>query len=341
MSFDAIIGQDRAVAALRRAIGSQRVAHAYIFAGHAGVGKMTTALEFARALVCATGSDDACGECAACTKLEHRMHPDVHIIEPEGKGRQIKIDVIRDTVQHELGLKPYEAKWKVVLINEADAMNLHTANCLLKTLEEPPPSSILVLVTARPDALPETVLSRCHVIRFGLLSPADLETTLLAHEIEADTARFLARSSGGSMGRALRMAGSDELPDLRRQIIGLVAGLHKNNIIASGAKFAERVQDLSEDRTQARSIAEWLLDLTALFYRDVAVQQLGLDEERLSNVDLIELIRAEAPISPRGIRSILDTIEEAKGLLRSNVDLDATVVDAFSKIAAYRSQRAA
>jgi DNA polymerase III subunit delta' len=341
MSFDAIIGQGRAVAALRRAIRSERVAHAYVFAGHEGVGKMTTALAFARALVCSAGGDDACGQCPACRKAAHGMHPDVHVIAPEGKGRQIKIEVIRDKVLHELSLKPYEASWKVMLIDGADAMNLNAANCLLKTLEEPPASSVLVLVTARPDALPETILSRCHVIRFGLLAPADLETALLAQGVAAENAPFLARSSGGSISRALRMAESDELPALRRRIIQLATGVQKDNIIASSSRFTDQVSALSKDRGEARAVAEWLLDLTELFYRDVAAHQLGLADAALSNADLMDMIGAEARIRPRGIRMILDTIEEAKRLLKSNVDLDATVVDMFSRIAAFRSQRAA
>jgi len=346
MSFDSIVGQDRAVAALRRALRADRVAHAYVFAGHPGVGKMTAALEFARALVCQDSSDDACGKCGPCGKVARGTHPDMHWIEPEGAGRQIKIGAFRDRETGEgllkdLSLKPYEADRKIALIDDAHAMNLAAANCLLKTLEEPPPRSVLILVTPRPDALPETVLSRCHIIRFALLRPEVIQGQLEGRGIDTAAAQFLARSSGGSLGRALEMAEEAHLPELRQKVLQMLTGLAESNVIEQCSQFTAMVRELSESRAESRSIAEWLLDLAALFYRDVAVRQLGVDQTRLSNADVIELIDAESAISRLGIRAILDTIEETKGLLRSNVNIDAAALDAFSKIAARRSQRVA
>jgi len=341
MSFRAILGQDGAVGALRRALSADRVAHAYIFAGHPGVGKMTAAVEFARALVCAAGRDDACGECRACRKVDRDVHPDVHRVEPEGAGRQIRIGVIREQVQKPLHLKPYEAARKVVLIDDAHAMNLSAANCLLKTLEEPPPRSVLILVTPQLDALPETLLSRCHIIRFAPLAPELIREQLEAQGADPDSARFLAGSSSGSLGRAFQMARTAQLPELRRQVLDLVTGLERPNIVASAARFVKLAAETAESRAESRSIAEWLLDLAALFYRDVAVRQLGVPTADLSNADVTDRVDSETAISRLGIRAILDTIEETKGLLRSNVDLDAAVLDAFSKVAHYRSRRAA
>jgi DNA polymerase-3 subunit delta' len=341
MSFASIRGQDRAVAVLRQCLASDRVAHAYLFAGPRGVGKMTTAEAFAQALLCAAGGDDACGTCTPCRKVEHGSHPDLHVVVPEGAGRQIKIDVVRRSVVHELGLKPFESERKVVLIDDADAMNEAAANCLLKTLEEPPSGSVLVLVTAQPDALLETIVSRCHVVRFALLAPALVRELLVAGGIEPGTAQFLARTSGGSVGRARRMAEQADLPAARETVLGLLTRVTSANIIASGSALARCAQGLAETRSEARSAAEWLLDLGELFYRDVALRQLGTADEQLSNADVIEQIDAETPISPFGIRAIVDTMEETKGLLRSNVDLEAALVDACSRIALYRAQRAA
>jgi len=325
------------VRALRQALRAGRVAHAYVFAGHRGVGKMTAALEFARALVCQERADDACDKCGPCGKAARGTHPDIHRIRPEGRGRQIRIDVVREQVLNELGLKPYEADRKVVLIDDAHAMNLATANCLLKTLEEPPPRSVLVLVTPRPDALPETVFSRCHIVRFGLLSPEVIERCLEQRGIDAADARFLARSSGGSLGRALAIAEEAHLPELRREVLGILTNLGLSNVIEQCSKFTAIVSKRSGSRAESRTVAEWLLDLAALFYRDVAVRQLGVGETRLTNADVIELVDAETAIGRLGIRAILDTIEQTKGLLRSNVNVDAAVLDAFSKIAERRT----
>jgi DNA polymerase-3 subunit delta' len=339
MSFAAIRGQNRAVAALRRSLAADRMAHAVLFAGPSGVGKMTAAEAFAKALLCHNEGDTACGECTACRKVDHGNHPDLHLVVPEGAGRQIRIDVVRQRVVRELGLKPFESDHKIVLIDDADAMNDLSANCLLKTLEEPPPGSVLVLVTARPDALLETIVSRCRVVRFGLLALEVIEELLIESGIDADSARFLARTSGGSVGRAKQMAEQADLPAARKTVLGLLTNLTTRNIVASSAALTKCAQGLAETKAEARSAAEWLLDLAELFYRDVALRQLSVGDGSLSNTDAMEQIDAETPISPFGVRAIVDTIEETKGLLRSNVDLEAALVDACSRIAQYRAQR--
>lgn len=344
MSFRAIVGQDGAVAALQRAIRQHRVAHTYLFAGPRGVGKMKAAVEFARALVCRGEPGDACGSCAACRKVEHGTHPDVYRVEPEGKGRQIKIEVFRDRdtgegLLKDLALKPYEAAWKVALIDDAHAMNENAQNCLLKTLEEPPPSSVFVLVTPQPDALLETIVSRSHIIRFKLLDPGVIADRLRGSGVDPDTARFLARSSGGSMGRALELASQPKLPEIRRRMLEILTGTSDRNIVASASVFSKTADELGGTQAEARTAAEWLMDLAALFYRDAAVLQLGADDNQILNADLSDMLQAEASIRPLGIRAILDTIEEAKGMLRSNVEIEAAVLHAFSRIAFYRAQR--
>ncbi len=350
MSFRSIQGQDRAISALRHALQSDRVAHAYLFAGGEGVGKMTTAVEFAKALVCSAGSDDACDACPACGKVLHGNHPDIHRLKPEGAGRQIKIDAVREQVRNPLSLKPFEAARKVVLLDDAHAMNIDSSNCLLKTLEEPPPNSVLILVTPRPDQLLETILSRCQMIRFAPLAPKLLQSELEARGVAAGVARMLSQSSGGSLGHALRMADEPELPKARRLLLDLFVGIEETNIIQSAATFTSIVAELAASRAEhtgtnaraeTRSVTEWLLDLAVLFYRDVAVRQVGFETSQLANADVEQLVDEETVITEFGIRAILDTIEDAKRHIRANVDLDAAVLDALSRIATYRKQRAA
>lgn len=345
MSFRAIVGQDGAVAALGRAIRQHRVAHTYLFAGPRGVGKMTTAVEFARALVCRAPVKDACDKCVACRKVDHGTHPDVFRIAPEGRGRQISIEVFRrretgEGLLRDLALKPYEAQWKVALIDDAHAMNDSAQNCLLKTLEEPPPSSVFVLVTPHPDALLETITSRSHVIRFALLAAEVIAKRLQAAGVDSGTAQFLARSSGGSMGLAFELASQPKLPDVRRRMLETLTNLGDLNIVASAGVFSKTVDELGETRTEARTAAEWLFDLAALFYRDVAVLQLGVNDRQILNADVRDMLDVEARTHPHGIRAILDTIEEAKGMLRSNVEIEAAVLHALSRIAFHRTQTA-
>ena len=355
MSFRSIQGQSRAISALQHALQCDRVAHAYLFAGGEGVGKMTAAVEFAKALVCSAGADDACDACPACGKVLHGNHPDIHRLKPEGAGRQIKIGAFHDIntgegLLKDLALTPNEASHKVALIDDAHAMNAYASNCLLKTLEEPPPKSVLILVTPRPDQLLETILSRCQMIRFAPLAPGLIQSELETRGVAAGVARILSQSSGGSLGHALRMAGEPELPNARRLLLDLFVGIEEANIVQSAATFTSIVAALAASRAEnagtnaraeTRSVTEWLLDLAVLFYRDVAVRQLGFETSQLANADVEQLVDAETAITGFGIRAILDTIEAAKKHIRANVDLDAAVLDALSRIATYRKQRAA
>ncbi|HEY3066319.1 MAG TPA: hypothetical protein VGL09_11050 [Methylomirabilota bacterium] len=169
MVFDAIAGQPRALALLRRALAAERVAHAYAFVGPPGSGRTTSALAFAAALVCEGGG---CGTCRACTQVAGRQHPDVHVIvptpppsNPKG-GRAIRIDAIRE-LERRAALRPAAARRKVFVLDDADRMTDDAPQAFLKTLEEPPAHTVIILVLARRQALPATVLSRCHVVPFA------------------------------------------------------------------------------------------------------------------------------------------------------------------------------
>ena len=169
MVFDAIVGQPRALGLLRRALENDRVAHAYAFVGPAGSGRTTTALAFAAALVCETGG---CGMCRACAQVAARQHPDLHVTvptpppsNPKG-GRAIRIDAIRE-LERRASLRPAAARRKVFVLDDADRMTDDAPQAFLKTLEEPPAHTVIILVLARRQALPATVLSRCHMVRFA------------------------------------------------------------------------------------------------------------------------------------------------------------------------------
>src|SRR3954470_7288705 len=149
MAFRDVIGHRRIVALLARSIARDSVPPSLIFSGPAGVGKRLTAIAVAQALNCLSPADsDACGTCAACTRIARGVHPDVLVIEPGDFG-SIKIEQVRDVVDR-AAYRPFEGKRRVVIIDEADALVVAAQNGLLKTLEEPPSASVFVLVTARP-----------------------------------------------------------------------------------------------------------------------------------------------------------------------------------------------
>lgn len=181
-------GHRRLVGLLARSVHREALPPSLIFSGPAGAGKRQTAVATAQALNCLSPrgdgeSRDACGTCAACTRIARGAHPDVLIVEPGDNG-SIKIDQVRDVIDR-AGYRPFEGRRRVIIIDEADAMAASPQNALLKVLEEPPPSSVFILITARPDMLLPTVQSRCQRLRFQLAaqSAPDPETRDVARRV--------------------------------------------------------------------------------------------------------------------------------------------------------------
>jgi len=239
-----LIGQDLARAALERAIAGGRVAHAYVFEGPPGVGKRSAALGLAMALNCPVAPGAGCGACEVCRRIDSGLHPDVPSFGPSGPGGQIVIDDIR-AILALTRTRPHEARARVIVVDDADAMNPSSANGLLKTLEEPLGGNHLVLCTGAPDRLLPTVRSRAQRIRFRALSPAALAAIARARgltEARAEIAVALADSSAARMLEAVSAQDGDAesggglgqaLGELRRavstpgagQLFDAVAGL--------------------------------------------------------------------------------------------------------------------
>ena len=161
------------IAILQAAYANNRLGHAYLFHGEDAIGKRLTAVHLAQALNCehppASDALDACGACRSCTQIAGRTHPDFLLIEPDREmaNPQIKIEQIRE-LEEQIVYQPLVGAKKIFLIDDADRMTIGAANALLKTLEEPPAHSLLLLISSRPSALPATVRSRCQAIRFEI-----------------------------------------------------------------------------------------------------------------------------------------------------------------------------
>ena len=226
------IGNERAVAAIERALADGTLAHAYLFAGPERVGKAALALRLAHALNCiasvgarhasALQGDDAqgaapcgecaapCGECAACVRIAAGIHADVRTVTvevtDEGPQRKaISVEQMRE-VERAVALAPFEGRTRVVIVDPADEMTAGAQNAFLKTLEEPPPHVVFVLVPTRGERLLPTVRSRCRRIDFRLLPASEIERALESEPVELERARLLARLARGRIGWALAMA---------------------------------------------------------------------------------------------------------------------------------------
>src|SRR4051812_41321204 len=218
MPFRDIVGHRRLVALLARSAERGTLPPSLIFAGPAGVGKRLAALSIAQALNCLSPrlsnelGLDACGECAACTRIARGVHPDVLLVEPGDNG-SIKIDAVRDLIDR-AAYRPFEGRRRAVIIDQADALVAAAQNGLLKTLEEPPSASVFILVTSRPDALLPTVRSRCPQLRFRPLAPDEVAVVLTRLGHSESEARAVAAIADGSIGQALE-AGAGDLVEAR------------------------------------------------------------------------------------------------------------------------------
>jgi DNA polymerase III subunit delta' len=219
MSFDDIIGQHKAKNIISGQLKSSRVSHAYLFLGPEGTGRKKLAFELAKALNCKNNAGkafDSCGACVSCSKINNGLHPDVQLIDfawqarfedkdPE-KQKAIKIDTIR-ALQKEVNLKPTEGRWKVFVIEPAEKITLDAANCLLKTLEEPPQWTVIILLALHKDNLPATVVSRAQIIPFGPLSQEAVAGYISSKQLMTqEQADIIARMSEGSLSEALSFA---------------------------------------------------------------------------------------------------------------------------------------
>jgi len=308
MTFTQIIGHDRQKNILQRAMTGSRLAHAYLFAGPEGVGKRLMALAVARVLFCSAGT--GCGECAACRKLAHRNHPDLHVLEPDGNS--IKIEQIR-ALQRDLSLRPLEGSRKVCLIEAAELMTTAAANALLKTLEEPRGDILLILLSSQPQRLLETIRSRCQLLQFPRqpleLIRANLQTQL---GISDDEAHILAALSEGSFKKAFgkdRQLYLEERCTLLKTLTALSAGS-----ILPILEFAEQ---LAGDKATLPDI----LEIFQAFYRDVLLTLHGRDTQELVNLDLSEKVRRVAGREDVGtILGKLEAVGNARRQLERNLN---------------------
>ena len=352
MSFKEILGQEIPVSILKNSLKAKRVAHAYLFLGEEGVGKKLAALNLAKVLNCEKSSGDACDCCVSCQKIERFLHPDVKWLEPDGFSRTIKLEHILE-LQREIYLKPFEGRKKIFVLLEAERMNREAANAFLKTLEEPPGESILILISTSSDKLLPTIKSRCQTVRFSLI-PEKLVEKLLREKLdcEADEARNLSLISGGRPGEAVRLkkegvfAEKEKILDLvldKNEDVLDIAGRmvkiwdeHKKNLESKYSKDS-KVQEENLDKKRQKVLAEQKkavlereyrriidegIEAITLFFRDCLVWKITGDEQLVINQERFNSIKGIAQtLSRKDLKGKISTLKEIKEALARNAHL--------------------
>jgi len=262
MSFEQILGQESALAILRTALRKDRMAHAYLFLGPDGVGKRLAALTLAKAMNCKSppNEGDCCEGCPSCVKINSSNHADVILLDPEEDV--IKIHQVRE-LQKRLHYRPLEGGRRVCIIDSADRMNEAASNALLKTLEEPPDQTHLILITSIPHRLLPTILSRCQWVKFKPLSSSQIIQILeREHSMDGEKARFCASLSGGSAGAALSLSNR---VDFQKRLDYLQA------FSELPRKTMEEIFDSCEQIAREEEEVKDLLELWKLWIRDLMV----------------------------------------------------------------------
>lgn len=317
-----LVGQDRAVNLLQRNLEQGSVAHAYLVVGPPHVGKMTLALELAQALNCQEAKAP-CGECEPCQRVAAGNHADVQVIGLKSNGNsndrpQTEISVEQvDDMQRAASLPPFEGKYKVFIIDGAEAMSHSAANRLLKTLEEPSAGMVFILLTANDSFLPETVVSRCQRLELRPLPTAQVTAALNERRsLEQAKSELLSRLCHGRLGWALTVADDESLLERRDQLLEKLLEVIRGD---NEARFDYAAQ-LAAQFGKNRAAVHEVLDLWLDWWRDLLLVKLG-STDTITNVDHeAELAEMAQGYSLPQIRAFIGSVQSAAEQLEQNAN---------------------
>lgn len=372
MSISDIKGQDIPLDWIQRGLQSGRLAHAYIFCGPDGVGKALTAKEFAKLILChdpqklATGRadtleswQDGCGQCKSCKLIDAGTHPDYHLIYKElitlipGKERhkatEIAIDVIRKGVIEKVGLSPVLGEAKVFVVLEAHRLSRSAQNALLKTLEEPPPGTYIILITDRLSSLLPTIRSRAQIVRFSLLNEDFVRDRLANAGANERDQRFFAKLAPGQLGLALELyeLGVYDLNDRLASDLAALELAAASDLaqwaVDQAKQLAEKMQKRASEQELAagpsenelnRAALRRILALTVGFYHDALRRKLGFDDSWLINVSQVDVINElSQKFTTEQLQQKIDCVRQAQEYLDGNVNQGLLLSGLFARLA--------
>ncbi|GAB4331805.1 MAG: hypothetical protein Kow0099_03290 [Candidatus Abyssubacteria bacterium] len=358
MSFERVLDQPTAVRTLRAAMYKGRVAHAYLFVGPAGVGRKLTASIFAKSLNCERPEGvEPCEDCSTCRLIGQDKHPDIRTVVPTKRSSTIGVEQVAELLPFAY-MRPVKGKVKVFILSEADRLGVQAANKLLKTLEEPPPATVFVLVTERPESVLPTVASRCQPVKFGKLRTESVARILEADfGVEPARAAFAAELADGQVTRGLQFADPTRLETLVNvvrsmehfpgrlraydKLLAFFQDEHARLTEQAQAKISVEVEAMTsemksslEDRRKSfvdRHYREFLNDCLGVFltfYRDLYVLKKTSDEAMVINRNRLDLLREQTKkISVSSILQNVLALEETSRYVSHYVGEDRAFLD--------------
>lgn len=319
--FEDILGQEAVIHHFEEALATGKLSHAYILAGDEGYGKHLLAKRAAAAMLCTDESNvHPCGKCASCVQAEAGTNPD--IINVVHEKQLISVGDIRSQVVEDIQVKPYNGKYKVYIIDEADKMNEMAQNALLKTLEEPPAYAVIFLLANNTGSFLPTILSRCITLPLKPVKTEAIADLLVTrYNLPDYMARTCASFSGGSVGKALRYATDAEFVKTRDAVVHLMSGIDN----MSHAELMESLNFFGSEKSRGNDshVVDDFLDMLSLWMRDMLMFKATQDPNRLIFHDSVIEIRRQATLrSFENINEAIEAIEKARMRLRAFVYFD-------------------
>ena len=313
--FKDVVGHTEIIEYMKNAVKQDKVSHAYILNGPKGSGKKLLAKLFAQELQCENNGDEPCNKCHSCRQAMSGNHPDIIRVTHE-KPNSISVDEIRVQINEDIQVKPYNGKYKIYIVPDADLMTVQAQNALLKTIEEPPSYAVIFLLTENADSLLPTICSRCVMLKLRNIKDKRVKKylmeTLEIPDYKADVCTAFAQ---GNVGRAIMLANSEHFNEIKEEAIQLLKNIDTMEV----SDLVEAVKRITAYKIEINDY----LDILMIWYRDVLIYKATKNIDRVIFSEQLDYIKERAKKSSyEGIETILNALEKAKTRLKANVNFD-------------------
>lgn len=313
--FKDIVGHEQIIWHLKNAVSTGKISHAYMFNGEQGSGKKLLANLFAMTLQCEEGGTEPCMKCRSCRQALTGNHPDIIRVSHE-KPNTIGVEDIRGQVNGDIQIRPYNGKYKIYIISDADRMTVQAQNAILKTIEEPPGYAVLMLLANNADMMLPTILSRCVRLNLKAVKDGDIKEYLMKNlQIPDYQAEISAAFAQGNVGKAVKLASSDKFNEMKQDVLELLRYMDRMELY--------EIMDAVKRINAYREDMDDFLDLLTVWFRDVLLFKATLDAGSLIFKDELPAIQKRARTSSyEGLEEIIRAIDRAKVRLKANVNFD-------------------
>ncbi len=318
IDFTDIIGHEDIIKHFKRSIEMGKVSQSYIINGQTGSGKKTLTRALAKTLQCEAGGTEPCNNCKSCKQSDTGNQPDV-IWVTHDKPNTLTVEEIREQVNKGITIKPYSSRYKIYIIDDAHLMTVEAQNTLLKTIEEPPEYAVIILLTSNIDKLLPTIISRCIVLNVKPVRERDILDYLMDElELPKEKADFCMDFAQGNLGKAIRLATSEEYQEIKDDVIKILTGIPEMSV--DDIVYAIKKLDHQKIKTSD------YIDLMMMWYRDILMLKVTGNAGRLMFKEYYSDIKKQsAHISYEGIENVLKAMDKAKVRLAANVNFDVAI----------------